>query len=61
MPRGLDRDHPRAELLKYKSLSAGMNVGRPEWVSGPDAAGHVPDLWDQLHPLVEWVVRHVAP
>lgn len=61
VPRGYDRDHPRAELLKHKSLSAGMELGRPEWVGSPEAARKVAELWDQLRPLVEWVGRHAAP
>lgn len=61
VPRGFDKDHPRAELLKHKSLSAGMELGRPEWVDSPAAAQRVAELWDQLRPLVEWVGRHAAP
>ena len=30
-PADIDRDHPRAELLKHKSLSAGIELGQPEW------------------------------
>jgi uncharacterized protein (TIGR02453 family) len=61
VPRGYDRDHPRGELLKHKSLSAGIELGQPEWVDSPEAAQKVAGLWDQLRPLVEWVGRHAAP
>ncbi len=61
VPRGYDRGHPRAELLKHKSLSAGIELGQPEWVGTPEAVRHVAELWDQLRPLVEWVGRHAAP
>lgn len=61
VPRGFPRDHPRAELLKYKSLSAGQELGEPEWLSTPAAADEVARLWEQLRPLVEWVGRHAAP
>lgn len=61
VPRGYDKDHPRAELLKHKSLSASMDLGQPEWVDSPDAARRVSELWDQLRPLVDWVGRHAAP
>jgi uncharacterized protein (TIGR02453 family) len=61
VPRGFDKDHPRAELLKHKFLSAGMELGQPEWVDTPDAARKISELWDQLRPLVEWVGRHAAP
>lgn len=61
VPRGFDRDHPRGELLKHKSVSAGMELGQPEWVSTPGAAQEIATLWEQLRPLVEWVGRHAAP
>ncbi|MCU1435693.1 MAG: hypothetical protein JWR71_2418 [Pseudarthrobacter sp.] len=61
VPRGYDRDHPRGELLKYKSLSGGIELGRPEWVETPDAVRKIAGMWDQLRPLVEWVGRHAAP
>lgn len=60
-PRGYHKDHPRAELLKHKSLSAGMELGQPEWVESPEAAQKISELWDQLRPLVDWVGRHAAP
>ena len=61
VPRGFDKDHPRAELLKHKSLSAGMHAGRPLWLSTADAAGEVARRWEQLRPLVEWTARYAAP
>ena len=61
IPRGFARDHPRAELLKYKSLSAGRELGEPGWLSTPAAADEVARLWEQIRPLVEWVGRHAAP
>jgi uncharacterized protein (TIGR02453 family) len=61
VPRGFDRDHPRGELLKHKSVSAGMELGQPDWVDTPDAAPKISELWDQLRPLVEWVGRYAAP
>ena len=60
VPRGFDKDHPRAELLKHKSLTAGINLGRPGWLSTPDAAGEVARRGEHLRPLVEWIGR-VAP
>ena len=61
VPGGFPRQHPRAELLKYKSLSAGRELGEPDWLSTPAAAEEVAHLWEQLRPLVEWVGRHAAP
>lgn len=61
VPRGFDRDHPRAELLKHKTLYTGMDVGQPEWVSTESAADGIAGRWRQLRPLVEWVGRYAAP
>lgn len=61
VPRGYDRDHPRAELLKHKSLAASVDLGRPAWLGTPAAVGEISGLWDQLRPLVDWVGRHAAP
>jgi uncharacterized protein (TIGR02453 family) len=61
VPRGFDRDHPRAELLKHKSLSAGVELGQPEWAATPAAVQEIAARWDKLRPLVEWVGRHAAP
>ncbi len=61
VPRGFDRDHPRAELLKHKTLYTGADLGQPEWVSTEAAAEEVAGRWRQLRPLVEWVGRYAAP
>jgi uncharacterized protein (TIGR02453 family) len=61
VPRGYARDHPRAELLKYKSLAASVDLGQPEWLDSPAAVQEITGLWDELRPLVDWVTRHAAP
>ncbi|HEU4666161.1 MAG TPA: DUF2461 domain-containing protein [Arthrobacter sp.] len=61
VPRGYAREHPRAELLKHKSLSASVNLGRPDWLATPGAVPEIGKLWEDLRPLVDWVSRHAAP
>jgi uncharacterized protein (TIGR02453 family) len=61
VPRGFAKDHPRAELLKHKSLAASLPVGEPDWLDSPEAANQIAALWEQLRPLVDWVGRHAAP
>lgn len=61
VPRGYGHGHPRAELLCYRTLSLGMELGRPEWLDTQDAARHIAGLWEQLRPLVQWAGRHAAP
>jgi uncharacterized protein (TIGR02453 family) len=61
VPRGFSKDHPRSELLKHKSLAAGMALGEPDWLATDDAEKQIALLWEQLRPLVDWVGRHAAP
>ncbi len=61
VPRGFARDHPRADLLKYKSLYASTAAGRADWVGTPAAAGEVARRWEQLRPLMDWIGRHTSP
>lgn len=61
VPRGIDKEHPRAELLKHKSLQAGLDVGQPDWLSTPAARDEIAARWEVLRPLVEWVSEHAAP
>lgn len=61
VPRGLAKDHPRAELLKHKTLSASIAPGRPDWMDDEQAEARIAGLWEQLRPLVDWVVRYAAP
>lgn len=61
VPRGYAREHLRAELLKHKSLSASVALGRPDWLATPAAVQDIAGLWEDLRPLVDWVSRHAAP
>ncbi|WP_458108891.1 DUF2461 domain-containing protein [Arthrobacter sp. R3-55] len=61
VPRGFDKDHPRGELLKHKSLSAGVEVGEPGWLATPAAKDEIAARWEVLRPLVDWVREHAAP
>ena len=61
VPRGFPRDHPRAGLLKHKTLSASMPLGLPGWMDTPGARAAVAGHWEQLRPLVDWTIRYAAP
>ncbi len=61
VPRGFAKDHPRADLLKYKSLYASTAAGHADWVGTPAAAGEVARRWEQLRPLMDWLGRHTSP
>jgi len=59
-PRGVAADHPRIELLRHRSLTAGVNLGCPEWLGTHDAVDHVQQSWRAMRPLVEWFTDVLA-
>jgi len=61
LPKPYAADHPRAELLHHKSLSAGQAPGLGEWLHTSECADRVADLWRQLGPLTAWLSQHVGP
>jgi uncharacterized protein (TIGR02453 family) len=60
-PRGYAADHPRLDLLRYRSLMAFKVFGTPTWLTSPAASDHVRDTWRQVRPLREWVAANVGP
>lgn len=60
-PRGFPRDHPRAHLLRHKTLSASLLLGIPDWLDDGSAQLHIAERWEQLRPLVDWVIHYAAP
>ncbi len=60
-PRGYDADHPRIELLRHKSLTAGRQHGVPSWLSTGRAVSRVRDDWRAIRPLIDWLTDHVGP
>ena len=60
-PRGYDADHPRIDLLRFKSLTALKRFGAPDWLATPAAADQVRDAWRRLVPLNEWIILNVGP
>lgn len=61
VPRGLAKDHPRAELLKHRTLSASIAPGKTAWMEDAEAEARIAGYWEQLRPLVDWVIRYAAP
>jgi uncharacterized protein (TIGR02453 family) len=60
-PRGVPADHPRVDLLRHRSLTAGR-----DWPAGPvlhtrEALSMVRQTWRQLKPLCDWFGEHVGP
>jgi uncharacterized protein (TIGR02453 family) len=60
VPSGYDKDHPRAELLRYKTLTAAREFGCPAWLSTPRAKTEITKALRLLAPLVAWLDTHVG-
>ncbi|TMS00798.1 DUF2461 domain-containing protein [Nonomuraea basaltis] len=58
-PRGFTEGHPRIELLRHKSLYAGMRFEPEPWVHTTEARARVERTWRAYGPLVEWLCSHV--
>ncbi len=57
-PRGYPADHPRIDLLRYKSMALSRSYGF-ESLDTPDLLDRVRDDWRLLRPMVEWVQARV--
>lgn len=58
--RGHPADHPRADLLRHKSLIATRPLGSEEWIHTPTAADQVLAAFSELRPLANWLIKNVA-
>lgn len=58
--RGYPVDHPRADLLRHKSVIATRPLGCEEWIHTPAAADHVLAAFSQLRSLSHWLVENVS-
>lgn len=60
VPSGFPKDHPRAELLRYRTLTTQREFGAPAWLATRRAEREVVKAWRQLEPLVAWLDTHVG-
>jgi len=58
-PRGYPADHPRIDLLRYKSMALGKSYGFEKVIHTPKLLDKVREDWRALRPLVEWVAARV--
>jgi uncharacterized protein (TIGR02453 family) len=61
VPKGYDKDHPRADLLRHKTLTAAKELGFPDWLATPRTKTEVARQWKAMGPLVTWLDQHVGP
>jgi uncharacterized protein (TIGR02453 family) len=60
VPAGFDRDHPRADLLRHKTLVASRDLRDPDWLTTPRARAEIAKSWRAVAPLVTWLDTHVG-
>ncbi len=60
VPPAYAKDHPRAELLKHKTLTASRSFGAPDWLATPRAKTEIVKAWRTFGPLVAWLDTHVG-
>lgn len=59
-PKGYDADHPRIELLKYRSVYAVRHWEPDDTLHEPGCLDRVRKAWRQLRPLNEWARDRVG-
>ena len=60
VPSGYPKDHPRAELLRFKTLTASREFGAPAWLATRRAQSEIVKAWRALAPLISWLDTHVG-
>lgn len=61
-PRGYPRNHPRARLLRHKSLIGGARLDPGDDGIGREAAlRHARDTWTACEPICAWLAANVGP
>jgi uncharacterized protein (TIGR02453 family) len=55
VPRGFDKEHPRAELLRHKGLIAWHQFPLKPWLGTPKARTHLETFYRACAPLQEWL------
>jgi uncharacterized protein (TIGR02453 family) len=60
VPSGFAKDHPRADLLKYKSLTAHREIGCPAWLGTAKAKTEITKVLRGAAPLVGWLDTHLG-
>jgi uncharacterized protein (TIGR02453 family) len=61
VPRGYDRDHPRADLLKRTSLIVGHLYKSAKWLQQPKALEVIRKGWGHTREWGNWLHEHVGP
>ncbi len=60
IPSGYAKDHPRADLLRHKSLTLGREFGFPDWITTRRARTEIVKAWRAMGPMIEWLEKNVG-
>lgn len=60
VPSGYPKDHPRGDLLRFKSLTAHRQFGAPPWLSTKQTKSEVVKAWRAMSPLTTWLESQVG-
>ncbi|MGH8960597.1 MAG: DUF2461 domain-containing protein [Jatrophihabitantaceae bacterium] len=60
VPSGYEKDHPRADLLRYKTMTASREFGCPAWLSTKRTRAEIVKAWHAIGPLTSWLDTHVG-
>ena len=60
MPRGYPADHPRAELLRHRSMAAWKRWEPRDWLHTRAALARVRTAWRAFRPLNGWMTANVG-
>jgi uncharacterized protein (DUF2461 family) len=60
VPSGYEKDHPRADLLRYKTLTARREYGSPAWLTTARARSEIVKASKIIAPLIAWLDTHVG-
>ncbi len=58
VPRDYAPDHPRAELLKHRSLRIEMPLGCDDWLHSPEVVDRVLGVFSALRPMMSWIIKY---
>jgi uncharacterized protein (TIGR02453 family) len=61
VPKPWDDSHPRADLLRHKSLIASKSHEPAEWLHTRKVKDRIAKAWRQLVPLGDWLRDNVGP
>jgi hypothetical protein len=60
VPRGFPRDHPRSELLRYRTMRAVRHLGTGRWLHTANAVDRLCAAGEEVRPLLAWQAAHIA-